>query len=212
LDTFRLTYPCLVKPPAEDASHGLTPESLVSDFAALKEQVEEISHGYGGSALVEEFADGREFNASILGNSEYTVLPVSEIVYSLPPGMPQILTFDAKWQEDSLYFQATRAVCPADIAEELQAEITRIASTAFRLLGCRGYARVDLRMDKNGQINVIEINPNPDISPGLGAARQAGAAGMTYQQFVQRIVELALEGKPQWKSRFAPCRAKTNLT
>jgi D-alanine-D-alanine ligase len=66
---------------------------------------------------------------------------------------------------------------------------------AFRLLGGEGYARVDMRMDQEGQVNVIEVNPNPDISPGTGAARQAEAAGMTYTQFVEKIVQLAIDGK-----------------
>jgi hypothetical protein len=61
------------------------------------------------------------------------------------------------------------------------------------LLGCRGYARVDMRLDGVGQLNVIEANPNPDISPGAGSVRQAEAAGMTYPQFIEKIVKLALE-------------------
>jgi hypothetical protein len=52
---------------------------------------------------------------------------------------------------------------------------------------------VDMRLDKEGQLNVIEVNPNPDISPDAGAARQAGAAAMTYTQFIEKIVKLALE-------------------
>lgn len=211
LPMFRLTYPCIVKPRAEDASHGLSPESLVHDFAALKRQVSFISSGYGGCALVEEFIDGREFNATVLGTSEYTALPVSEIAYSLPPGMPKILTFAAKWEPDSLYFQGTSAVCPAHLSDEKQAQIAEIAIAVFQLLGCQGYARVDTRMDQEGQIYVLEVNPNPDISPLLsGAVRQAEAAGMTYERFIQKIVEMAWERKPQWNSGFAACPVKTS--
>jgi D-alanine-D-alanine ligase len=211
LPTFRLTYPCIVKPRAEDASHGLSPESLVHDFAALQKQVGFISRSYGGSALVEEFIDGREFDATVLGNSECTSLPVSEITYSLPPGMPKILTFAAKWEPDSLYFQGTSAVCPAHISDEKQAQIAEIAIAVFRLLGCQSYVRVDMRMDQEGKIYVLEVNPNPDISPMLsGAVRQAEAAGMNYERFIQRIIEMALERKPQWNSGFAACPVKTS--
>ncbi len=192
LSGFSLSYPCIVKPRREDASHGLSPESVVYDFASLEKQVTAVSRYYGGQALVEHFIGGREFNATVLGD---TVLPVSEIVYSLSQGMPPILTFAAKWQPDSPYFQGTKVVCPAEIGTGEREHIAQIALAAFRLLGCRGYARVDMRQDEAGRLNVIEVNPNPDISPGSGAVRQAETAGMAYLQFVERIVKLALEQK-----------------
>jgi D-alanine-D-alanine ligase len=195
LHTFRLRYPCIVKPRCEDASHGLSEKSLVNDFASLERQVKLVSNCYNGGALVEEFLDGREFNATILGDSECRVLPVSEIVYALPAGMPKILTFAAKWEPNSPYFEGTKIVCPAQVEAEEREHIAEIAATAFQILGGQGYARVDMRMDHEGQINVIEVNPNPDITPGNGAARQAEAAGMTYTQFIEKIVQLALYRK-----------------
>ncbi|MGQ9546492.1 MAG: D-alanine--D-alanine ligase family protein [Dehalococcoidia bacterium] len=193
--TFNLLYPCIVKPCCQDASHGLSQESVVHDLSALERQVRKICGSFGGDALVAEFLPGREFNATVMGNLELTVLPVSEIVYSLPSGMPEILTFDAKWKRGSLYFEGTKPVCPAEIEAEQEQHIVETATTAYRLFGCRGYARVDMRMDREGQINVIEVNPNPDISLGAGAARQAEAAGMTYTQFIEKIVQLALDVK-----------------
>ena len=204
LHMFQLGYPCIVKPRCEDASHGLSPESVVNDFTALDRQIRVVSNSYGGGALVEKFIDGREFNATVLGNAECTVLPVSEIVYSLPPGMPRILTFTAKWEPDSLYFRGTRAICPANVEAEERQLITEMAVAAFGLLSGKGYARVDMRTDQEGQLNVIEVNPNPDISPGSGAILQAEATGMTYTQFIGKIVELALEKKQQWTSISVP--------
>jgi len=195
LHMFQLGYPCIVKPRCEDASHGLSLESVVNSFAALERQVRKVSNSYGGGALVEEFIDGREFNVTVLGDAECAVLPMSEIAYSLPSGMPRILTFASKWEPESLYFQGTNVVCPADIEAGEQKRITETARAAFKLLGGEGYARVDMRMDQEGQLNVIEVNPNPDISPGSGAVRQAEAAGMTYTQFIEKIVRLALDGK-----------------
>ena len=193
LHMFQLKYPCIVKPRAEDASHGLTEGSVVSNFASLGKQVRVISESYGGNALVEEFIDGREFNTTVLSSSQGTVLPVSEIAYSLPSEKPRILTFAAKWESDSLYFQGTKVVCPAEIGIYEQGHVAETALTAFRLLGCQGYARVDMRLDEEGLFHVIEVNPNPDISPDSGAVRQAEAAGMTYPQFIEKIVQLALE-------------------
>ena len=190
---FNLSYPCIVKPGGEDASLGMTGESVVDDSESLARQVGRISQLYGGRALVEEFVDGREFNITVLGTKDLAVLPISEIVFSLPPGMPRILTFDAKWEPKSPYFESTKAVCPAEIGSDLREEISRIARQAFCLLGGSGYARVDFRVNDKGQPQVIEVNPNPDISPGTGAARQAKAAGMTYSQFIEKLIQLALE-------------------
>jgi D-alanine-D-alanine ligase len=193
LSLFRLTYPCIVKPVAEDASHGLSERSVVNNFSALKEQVERISLAYGGRALVEEFVGGREFNVTVVGNTNCVILPISEIDYSLPNGIPEILTFAAKWQPESPYFKGTKVICPAVIGRGDQEIIEDTVLKTYRLLGCRGYARVDMRQDRLGRYNIIDVNPNPDISPGAGAVRQAAAAGMTYTRFIENIVQLATE-------------------
>jgi D-alanine-D-alanine ligase len=190
LSSFNLSYPCIVKPRREDASHGLSAQNVVNDFASLEKQVTAVSRYYGGQALVEHFIEGREFNVTVLGD---TVLPVSEIDYSSLEGVPNLLTFAAKWQPDSDYFKGTKVVCPAEIGDRERENINQTALKVFGLLGCRGYARVDMRLDGAGQLNVIEANPNPDISPGAGSVRQAEAAGMTYPQFIDRIVKLGLE-------------------
>ncbi|MBI2851641.1 MAG: ATP-grasp domain-containing protein [Chloroflexi bacterium] len=196
LSSFHLLFPCIVKPPEEDASHGLTEESVIHDRDALAKQVGRVSRLYGGQALVEEFVDGREFNITVLGGKEPVALPVSEIIFSLPLGLPHILTFAAKWEKGSPYFKGTKAVCPAEINDEQLKEIVDTASQVFRLVCGSGYARVDFRMDAGGRLHVIEVNPNPDISPEAGAARQARTAGMTYPQFIEKLVEMALERTP----------------
>ncbi len=193
LVSFRMNFPCIVKPVGEDASHGVSADSVVNDAAALSRQVLKISQLYGGRALVEEFVDGREFNITVLGTRDMDVLPISEIVFLLPPGVPRILTFEAKWEPKSPYFDGTKAICPADIDDELKEEIGNIARQAFRLLGSSGYIRVDFRMNDKRQPYVIEVNPNPDISPGTGAARQSKASGMNYSQFIDKLIQLALE-------------------
>lgn len=191
LHTFRLQFPCIVKPRTEDASHGISANSLVRDYADLKKQVIEVDGMYH-DLMVEHFMGGREFNATVMGNSRCVVLPISEIVYELPPGMPKILTYAAKWETGSTYFKGTKAVCPAEVNEKERVYITRLASTAFRLVVKWGYARVDMRMDETGRLNVIEVNPNPDISPEAGAARQSAAAGMSYTEFIGKILKLAI--------------------
>jgi D-alanine-D-alanine ligase len=194
LPSFRLNYPCIVKPRYEDGSHGISEESVISDFSSLERQLTRIIQLYGGEqALVEEFIDGQEFNATVMGNSKSAVLAISEIAFSLPQEMPRILTFAAKWVTNSLYFRGTRPICPARISRYDQQRIAGIAQEAFLLTGCRGYARVDMRKGKDERLAIIDVNPNPDISPGSGAALQAKATGLNYQQFINKITSLALE-------------------
>jgi len=192
LSTFHLSYPCIVKPCGEDASHGLSEESVVNEFTSLERQVGVVSSFYG-QALVEEFIDGQEFNATVLGDSPATVLAVSEIAYLLPPGVPRIMTFAAKWEPESLCYQGIKVICPAQVPDNEGKRIAETALAVFQLLCGRGYARVDMRLDRGGQLNIIEVNPNPDISPGSGAVRQAEAAGMGYTEFIAKIATLALE-------------------
>jgi D-alanine-D-alanine ligase len=193
IGTFHLDFPCIVKPLAEDASHGISEDSVVNEFKALERQVTQICNLFGGRAMVEEYVDGREFNTTVMGDGRLTIPGISEIVYTLPPDKPRILTFQAKWEENSLYFDNTRAVCPALISPQEHRKISKIAKAAFRLVGCRGYARVDFRQDKFGNFKVLEINPNPDITPGSGAALQAVSSGMTYSEFINKIIHFALK-------------------
>jgi D-alanine-D-alanine ligase len=194
ISDFNLSYPCIVKPCNEDASSGLSEKSVVYDSNLLEEQVKAVSKLFDGAlVLVEEFIDGREFNATVLGNSKYITLPVSEIAYQLPPEMPRLLTSAAKWEPGSLYFQGTKAVCPAPVPDSEREGIAQTAQEVFQLFSCRGYARVDMRRGRGGQLNIIELNPNPDISPDSGAALQAKTAGMDYPKFINKIARLALE-------------------
>ncbi len=193
LDKFNMDFPCIVKPRNQDASHGISQDNVVNDVEQLKKQIDRLSESFNGKVLVEEFLSGREFNICVIGNEEIMALPPSEIIYELPPELPRILTYEAKWITESEYFKATKVVCPAPISEELKNEIINTALEAYRIFECRGYARVDLRQDTNGSLKVMEVNPNPDISPDTGAARQAMAAGMTYAQFIDKIAMFAVE-------------------
>jgi len=192
ISKFHMNFPCIVKPIADDASHGLSEDSVVNDLQALKKQLIKICDLFGGRALVEEFVDGREFNTMVLGDGRLFVPAVSEIVYTLPPDKPRLLTFESKWMEETFYYKHTQGVCPADITEVEKKRISRIAKAAFRLTGCRGYARVDFRQNRRGDFLVLEVNPNPDITPGAGASLQIAAAGMSYTAFIEKLLHIAL--------------------
>jgi D-alanine-D-alanine ligase len=193
LPLFNLKYPCIVKPAADDASNGISEESVVNDQKSLEKQVTKVSQLYGGRALVEEYVDGREFNALVMCGSEPTVFPISEIVYSLPPGKPKILTYSAKWEPESIYYQSSEAICPAQVEDVIRERIADTVRRAFMAVIDSGYGRVDMRLDKDGCPKVMEVNPNPDISPDAGITLQIQAAGLTYTQFIERVATLALE-------------------
>ncbi len=195
LPDFKLDFPCIVKPNRDDASHSLTTKSVVDDHDSLREMVAIINHTYGEKALVEEYIDGREFNMTVMGNCILTPLPISEICFSLPDGMPHILNYEAKWKTDSIYYRGTQPQCPAELDPVARREIAEVGMGAYAITGCCGYGRVDMRMDESGQVYVIEVNPNPDISPDAGASRQAAAYGLSYNEFIQKIVQLGRERK-----------------
>jgi D-alanine-D-alanine ligase len=187
-------FPVIVKPVHEDASLGINANSVCRDFAQLEKQISYIHEVYRQDALIEEYLDGREFNVSILGGSEAQVLAISEIDFSrMPEEEPRIVSYRAKWDEESVVYQCTVPVCPAELSARMENRIKYIALRSTRCIGCRDYTRVDMRTDAAGNIYVLEVNPNPDISPRAGFARAARAAGMNYTDMIARITQSALE-------------------
>ncbi|MBC7363392.1 MAG: ATP-grasp domain-containing protein [Candidatus Aminicenantes bacterium] len=200
-DMVDLRFPVIVKPNSEDASLGVHPESVVYDTAALAEQVKRIIETYNQPAIVEEFIDGREFNVAILDDGEPKALPVSEIDFSsMPEGYPKICSYEAKWYPDHILYQTTPPICPARIDDELRERLQTLALNAFKVMGCRDYARVDLRMNESGEIFILEVNPNPDISLDAGYARALKAAGIDYADFWKMMIANALRRKAQYAS------------
>jgi D-alanine-D-alanine ligase len=190
-------FPVIVKPIHEDGSLGISKGSVVFDEAHLKKQVRYVIEKYGQPALVEEFVDGRELNVSVVEiNGKVDVLPISEIDYSeFPAGVPRICGYEAKWIPESVEYQKSKPVCPAPLEAEMKKRVEETAIRVFKLFECRDYARVDFRVDQDGRIYVIEVNPNPDISPQSGMSREIKAKGMTYVQFVEGLLEKALQRK-----------------
>jgi D-alanine-D-alanine ligase len=188
-------FPMIVKPLHEDGSLGISKESVVSDDQALERQIRYVLERYHQAALVEEYIDGRELNVSLLEtDGRIFVLPISEIDYSeFPAGIPRICGYEAKWMPESLEYQRSKPVCPAPLDEEVKRRMESIATRVFRLFRCRDYARVDLRLNPRNEIYVIEVNPNPDISPQSGMTRSIKAQGMTYTEFIGNILDRAFQ-------------------
>lgn len=188
-----LTFPLIVKPPYEDASQGIGPDSVVENEQDLLKRVGYIHDVYQQPALVEEFIEGRELNVAILGDAELHLLPVSEITFD--PGLARAMVcFDSKWAPESAAYRGTRPICPAPLSAQDLVLLHSVARQAFRLLGCRDYARVDIRF-RDHIPYILEINANPDISPDAGLARSAAASGLKYAQLIDRILASAWQRK-----------------
>jgi len=184
----------IVKPSREDASHGISLESVVTGERAVHERARYVIETYGQPALVEQFVEGREFNVSILEDANGPrLLPLSEIDYTrFPAGAPKLVTFQSKWIEDSAEYRGTPSIAARKLGRGQARWIQEAALGAWRALGLRGYGRVDMRLDAEGKPRVLDVNPNPDISPGAGLAKAAARAGIDHGNLVTRIVEIAL--------------------
>ncbi|MDI6791583.1 MAG: GNAT family N-acetyltransferase [bacterium] len=188
-----LKFPLFVKPSCEDASIGIKTDSVVYNKLELSEKVEFILKNYHQPALVEEYIDGRELNVAIIGNGDsIDILPISEIVFKFCKDLPNIVSYEAKWLEDSEMFQRTAGICSSNLPEDIERHIKRLAVDAYHLTGCRDYARVDFRL-KDGRPYVLEVNPNPSIKIDSGFARSAFAAGISYNELIGRILLEAMK-------------------
>jgi D-alanine-D-alanine ligase len=191
----KLTFPLIVKPRSEDASLGVTAESVVAGRQKLLERIAYIHATYRQAALVEEFIAGRELNVAVLGDGVAEVLPCSEIRFR--PGLPHpIVSYAGKWLGDSPEYAGTVPVCPAPLRLSERISAKEVALRAYKVLECRDYARIDIRL-RGGIPYILEINANPDISPDAGLARSARAAGLSYPQLIERILTMAVERKEQ---------------
>lgn len=191
--TFKLKFPVILKLLTEDASIGISEYSVVKSFDGLLRHSQFLSDTYNQKIIAEEFIEGRELNVAILGNE---VLPISEILFDgLPDGLPKIVTYDGKWIAESVYYENTKPTCPANLDVRTKKRVESVALRAFNALGCRDYARIDIRLSENGIPFVIEVNPNPDISSDSGFARAAAAAGISHAELLFTITKFALSRK-----------------
>ena len=192
-----IEFPLIVKPPQEDASLGITTNSVVRDLRELFTRIDELQSEFQQPVLVEQFVEGREFYVGVLGNVNARGLPVIELDFSgFPSGVPRIASWAAKWGDDGAgsgeQFAGTRSVFPADVPPELRERMQQVAVDAFHALRLRDYARIDLRVTDSGEIFVIEVNPNCYLERESEFARAAAADGLSYDALIARILELAL--------------------
>jgi len=187
-----IPYPLVVKPANEDGSAGITEDSLVRNLDELRKQVKGLKDGFRQNALVEEFAGGREFNVAVLGNGTredpHRSLPPAELVYRNPQW--RLCTYHSKWDSTHPSYREIAPVCPAEGSRDLLDRLSQLTLECARIFHLAGYARVDFRMNERGELFVLEVNPNPDLSPDAGMVRAARVAGIGYPELVREILRL----------------------
>ena len=175
-------YPCVIKPTTSGSSMGI---SIVDDRTELASALT-AAFAEKGSVLIEQYVRGREFTCGVMGNShrtELTALPVVEIVTA-----SRFFDYSAKYDSAE-----TQEICPADIAPELAARIQEAAVAAHESLDCDGVTRSDFILGEDGILYFLEINTIPGMTAASICPKEAQAAGMSFPQFLDRIIDLALQ-------------------
>jgi len=179
----------IAKPVFEDASVGIDDNSVFNG----KEPEKLVEYGlrFGKNFFVEEFIEGREFNLSVIAGDEGpSVLPPAEIIFTnYPEGKPNIVGYQAKWEESSFEFVNTpRTFDFTDNDKGLLDKLRGIAAKCWNIFDLKGYARVDFRVDRNGLPYVLEVNANPCISPDSGFYAATRKAGISFDEVIEKIL------------------------
>lgn len=191
--------PLFAKPLHEGSSKGITERNLCDSPEALRETVLFLLEEYQQPVLVEEYLPGAEFTCAVMGNGDGAhVLPIVGMNFdALPPGALPIYGFEAKWLWDRPENPLDIFACPAPVSDALRHDIERVTLDAYRVLGCRDWSRIDVRLDAAGTPNIVEVNPLPGILPNPDDnscfPKAARAAGMSYDQLIQRCLTLAAD-------------------
>jgi D-alanine-D-alanine ligase len=196
--TFELPFgfPVIVKPNFGDSSFGITQRSVAYSVEQLVNAISEIREkfGYEKPVLVEEFLTGTDFTVGIIGNppESYMVLPIIQEDYStLPPELPRICGYEAKWMPDSPYWQIKSI--PANLPDDVEKVVVECCLKLFERLECRDYSRFDWRIDAQGNPKILEVNPNPGWCWDGHLAKMSKIAGLSYSQMLGEILRAAEE-------------------
>ncbi|HMP78389.1 MAG TPA: D-alanine--D-alanine ligase [Pirellulaceae bacterium] len=195
-----IAFPLLVKSVSEEASLGITESSIVEDDVALSKRVAAIHEELRTDALVESYIPGRELYLSICGNRRLTTFPIWELRFTkAAEGQPQIATARVKWDQEYQEQLGVKTEAAKHLGSELEARIVSVCKRVFRALSLNGYARIDMRLTEQGDVYVLEANPNPNLSRGEDFAESARLAGVDYKSLLRRIIRLGLAYPAEWR-------------
>jgi D-alanine-D-alanine ligase len=197
----RLKFPAIVKSLTQESSIGIAQASVVEDEDKLRERVRFIHHKVGTDAIVERYIEGRELYVGVVGTRRLQVLPIWEMVFQNPSAeAPRIATERVKWDPAYQKKHGIDTLEAKGLSDATVSQIQNLCRRVYRTLELSGYARIDLRLDGEGKLYVLEANPNPQLADGEDFAAAALHAGMSYRALVQKLVNLALEGRSPGES------------
>jgi D-alanine-D-alanine ligase len=179
-----LTYPLIVKPKDEAVSFGLR---IVHNEDELRDGVKTIYETFNGPTLVEEYIEGREVNVGLLGNNPVEALPPVELVFGEGE---QIFTYEDKKNKSG---RTVEKVCPAPLSEEETKKIQQLAIDTFKALGCYDSARVDFRIDKQGNPYILEVNSMASLGADGSFVYAADKMGLNYTDLMNRLIDITNE-------------------
>ncbi len=196
---FNLKFPVILKPTQSNASMGIDDDSVVFDEKELRTKLAAVIEEFK-EVMAEEYIDGREFCVPMMGNEDPEVLNILEINYADEYFLdkPKVLSYKAKWSRNSNAFKHTYSMLAENLSESERKKITALALSAYKAMGCQGYATADVRMNSQGEPFILEVNPNAYIAQESDLAKAAASKGMDYEAFLGRIIELA-KGRFEWK-------------
>src|SRR5687767_9519050 len=187
-----LQFPVIMKPAREDGSIGIEFSAVVNSIRELMERMDWLHANFNSPVLIEEYIDGRELYVGIIGNDKAEALPIIELDLSkLPDGTPRIAAAEVKWGKGTKAYKDTKSAIATDLPDEVVQTLQQTAIAAYQALELRDYGRVDMRLQADGRVHVIEVNPNPWLSSRAEFAMAARKSGRTYPQLVEEIIELA---------------------
>jgi D-alanine-D-alanine ligase len=188
-----LQFPVIVKPAREDGSIGIEFSAVVTSIRELMERMDWLHANFDSPVLIEEYIDGREMYVGVLGNDKPEALPVIELDLSkLPDGTPRIAAAEVKWGKGTKAYRDTKSAIATDLPEDTVLTLQKTVVAAYQALELRDYGRVDMRLQPDGHVQVIEVNPNPWLSSRAEFAMAARKSGRTDSQLVGEIVDLAM--------------------
>ncbi len=183
----RFDFPIFIKPVKGGCSFGITRDSLVNDRQTLAERLPRLADQYGQPVLLEEYLPGREFTVGVLGNRRLRILPIMEYKHD----QSSILPFRS-YKLKMIKYQDEELCCPANLYPRKRKEIEDMARRAFKALGCRDYARIDFRLDRQGRPYILEVNALPNLMPNSSSfAIMARQAGLAFTDLISEIVSTA---------------------
>jgi D-alanine-D-alanine ligase len=187
-----LQFPVIVKPAREDGSIGIEFSAVVNSIRELMERMDWLHANFDSPVLIEEYIEGREMYVGVIGNDKPEALPVVELDLSkLPDGTPRIAAAEVKWGKGTKAYRDTKSAIATDLPEETVLALQQTAIAAYQALEVRDYGRVDMRLQPDGRVQVIEVNPNPWLSSRAEFVMAARKSGRTYTQLIEEIVDLA---------------------